>query len=88
MDLMSGEREGDELRRVGRRALYEGTRDHKESLTQYVARRDLQFQEAEGNDLWLSEKLKGLMLEEGAGLSAQGQQNMRTLTQGSLDYKQ
>eukprot|EP00959_Pyramimonas_sp_CCMP1952_P449876 9419665-Pyramimonas_sp.AAC.1 len=29
----------------------------------------------------------GLMLEEGAGLSAQGQQNLRVLAKGSLDYR-
>eukprot|EP00959_Pyramimonas_sp_CCMP1952_P215466 4507883-Pyramimonas_sp.AAC.1 len=36
--------------------------------------------------MWFSPKLKGLLLEEGAGLSAQGQQNLRTLTHGRLDY--
>eukprot|EP00959_Pyramimonas_sp_CCMP1952_P055764 1165324-Pyramimonas_sp.AAC.1 len=34
----------------------------------------------------MSPKLKGLFLEEGAGLSAQGTQNLRTLTQGKMDY--
>eukprot|EP00959_Pyramimonas_sp_CCMP1952_P346979 7267281-Pyramimonas_sp.AAC.1 len=66
---MIGEREGDELRRSGRKALYEGLREPKETLTQYVSRRESQFLEAEGNDMWLSSKLKGLMLEEGAQLT-------------------
>eukprot|EP00959_Pyramimonas_sp_CCMP1952_P068876 1437696-Pyramimonas_sp.AAC.1 len=64
MDLMIGEREGDELRRAGRRALYEAVRDSKETLTQYVSRREAEFLDAEGHDLWMSDKLKGLFLEE------------------------
>eukprot|EP00959_Pyramimonas_sp_CCMP1952_P016895 358206-Pyramimonas_sp.AAC.1 len=35
----------------------------------------------------MSDKLKGFMLEEGAGLSAQSAQNLRTLTKGSLQYQ-
>eukprot|EP00959_Pyramimonas_sp_CCMP1952_P095823 2003683-Pyramimonas_sp.AAC.1 len=35
----------------------------------------------------MSPKLKGLLLEEGACLSAQGLQNLRTLTLGKLDYE-
>eukprot|EP00959_Pyramimonas_sp_CCMP1952_P418526 8768087-Pyramimonas_sp.AAC.1 len=58
MDLMIGEREGDELSRSGRRALYEATRENRETLTQYVSRREAQFTEAEGHDLWMSDKLK------------------------------
>eukprot|EP00959_Pyramimonas_sp_CCMP1952_P116753 2440315-Pyramimonas_sp.AAC.1 len=50
-------------------------------------RRESQFQEAEANELWLSSKMKGLMLEEGAGLSGQSMQNLRTLTRGQLDYE-
>eukprot|EP00959_Pyramimonas_sp_CCMP1952_P280217 5858055-Pyramimonas_sp.AAC.1 len=34
----------------------------------------------------MSPKLKGLLLEEGAGLGAQGMQNLRTLTHGRLDF--
>eukprot|EP00959_Pyramimonas_sp_CCMP1952_P194411 4065198-Pyramimonas_sp.AAC.1 len=83
---MIGEREGDEPRRTGRRALFEAARENKESLTQHVMRRESQFQEAEANELWLSSKMKGLMLEEGAGLSGQSMQNLRTLTRGQLDY--
>eukprot|EP00959_Pyramimonas_sp_CCMP1952_P363617 7614279-Pyramimonas_sp.AAC.1 len=36
--------------------------------------------------MWLSSKLKGLMLEEGAQLTQQSMQNLRTLTKGRLDY--
>eukprot|EP00959_Pyramimonas_sp_CCMP1952_P081538 1703490-Pyramimonas_sp.AAC.1 len=53
MDLMIGEREGDELRRAGRKALYEAVRDSKETLTQYVSRREAEFIDAEGHDLSL-----------------------------------
>eukprot|EP00959_Pyramimonas_sp_CCMP1952_P111595 2334009-Pyramimonas_sp.AAC.1 len=68
---MAGEREGDDLRRAGRKALFEATRDAKETLTAYVCRREAQLLEAEGHDLWMSPKLQGLFLEEGAALSAQ-----------------
>eukprot|EP00959_Pyramimonas_sp_CCMP1952_P400502 8391783-Pyramimonas_sp.AAC.1 len=40
MDLMIGGREGDELRRAGRRALFEAARENKETLIQYVSRRE------------------------------------------------
>eukprot|EP00959_Pyramimonas_sp_CCMP1952_P285016 5959028-Pyramimonas_sp.AAC.1 len=86
MDMMVGAREDDDLRRAGRKAFFEATREPKESLTQYVSRRDAELQEAEGHDLWMNSKLKGLLLEEGAGLTAQGTQNLRTLTQGRLDF--
>eukprot|EP00959_Pyramimonas_sp_CCMP1952_P311661 6522298-Pyramimonas_sp.AAC.1 len=60
MDLMIGEREGDELRRAGRKALYDAVRDPKnETLTQFVSRREAEYTEAEGHDLWMSDKLKG-----------------------------
>eukprot|EP00959_Pyramimonas_sp_CCMP1952_P347780 7285037-Pyramimonas_sp.AAC.1 len=63
---MAGEREGDDLRRAGRKAFFEASREAKEGLTQFVHRREAQLQEAEGMDLWMSSKLKGLLLEEGA----------------------
>eukprot|EP00959_Pyramimonas_sp_CCMP1952_P011888 250661-Pyramimonas_sp.AAC.1 len=86
MDLMIGEREGDELRRAGRKALYQVVRDSKVSLTQYVSRREAEFIEAEGHDSWMSDKLKGLFLEGGAHLTAQGAQTLRTLTRGDLSF--
>eukprot|EP00959_Pyramimonas_sp_CCMP1952_P383936 8046243-Pyramimonas_sp.AAC.1 len=64
MDLMSGQREGDDARRAGRRALFECTKGSKESLTQFVARRDQQMTDAESHDIRMSDKMKGLMLEE------------------------
>eukprot|EP00959_Pyramimonas_sp_CCMP1952_P106970 2235680-Pyramimonas_sp.AAC.1 len=70
MDLVIGERDGDDLRRSGRKALYEASREQKESLTQFAARREAQFLEAEAHDLTLSSKVKGFLLEEGSGLTA------------------
>ena len=86
MDLMVGEREGDDVRRAGRKALYEVNRESKESLNQYVSRREVQMQEAESHELWMSDKLKGYLLEEGAQLTAQSLQNLRTLTRGDLRF--
>ncbi|CAK0813514.1 unnamed protein product [Prorocentrum cordatum] len=86
MDMMTGEREGDDLRRAGRKALFEAQRNKDEALIQFVSRREAQLTEAESHEMWLSPKLKGLLLEEGAGLTSQGQQNLRTLTQGRMDY--
>eukprot|EP00959_Pyramimonas_sp_CCMP1952_P017468 370820-Pyramimonas_sp.AAC.2 len=49
MGIMVGEREGDELRRSGRKAFFEVPREQKETLSQYVSRREAQLLEAEGN---------------------------------------
>eukprot|EP00959_Pyramimonas_sp_CCMP1952_P037817 791696-Pyramimonas_sp.AAC.1 len=63
---MIGEREGDDLRRIGRKALFENNRHAKGSLQASVDRRERQFREAEGSDRWISNKFEGFTMEEGA----------------------
>ena len=87
MSLMVGERSGDELRRSMRAALYETERAREETVTQYVARREQQFLKAQLHGIEVPSSMRGLMLEEGASLSKQGRQNLRTLTAGSTEWK-
>eukprot|EP00974_Lingulodinium_polyedra_P076033 7362334-Lingulodinium_polyedra.AAC.1 len=60
------------MRRHLRAALYDTDRRRDESYSQYVARRETQFAQARRHGVWLPETALGLMLEEGADLSAQG----------------
>ena len=87
LDVLAGERESSERRRAVRAALYEGVRKPSETLAQYALRRESQFQSA-GQFLDLPSDLKGFMMEEQAGLTKQGIQNLRVLTSGSSDYGQ
>ena len=86
LDNQAGEREDSEKRRSVRAALYEGGRRGDESLAQYAARRDAQFQMA-AQHLQLPDELKAYMLEEQANLSKQSAQNLRVLTEGKADYQ-
>lgn len=87
LDILAGEKEDTEKRRTVRAALYEGARRADESLAQYALRRDAQFENAK-RYIDIPVELKGIMLEEQAGLSRQGAQNLRTLTGGQHDYRQ
>eukprot|EP00971_Amphidinium_carterae_P348382 6490458-Amphidinium_carterae.1 len=59
-------------------------REKQESLTQYVARREQQYLEAQKHGVQLPSLAKGFLLLEGAGLSQQSQANLRTLCSGQL----
>lgn len=72
--MLAGEREDSETRSV-RAALYEGSRRGDESLAQYAARRDAQFQMA-AQRLQLPDELKAYMLEDQANLSIQSAQDL------------
>lgn len=85
LDVLAGEREDNEKRRTIRAALYEGARRSDESLAQYSLRRQSQFQSA-SRFLQLPDELKAFMMEEQAGLSKQGLQNLRVLTEGRHEY--
>ena len=86
LNTLAGERDSSERRRMVRAALYEGTRRSDESLAQYALRREAQFQSAD-QYLQLPEDLKGFMMEEQAGLTKQGLQNLRVLTAGDPNYR-
>ena len=87
MDRLSGVREGDDMRRVTRAALFEYSRRRDETLSMFVGRREQQYAQAEDFRVVLPSQVKALLLEEGAGLSAQGEQNLRTLTSARLDFE-
>ena len=87
LDGLAGEKESSEKRRHVRAALYEGARKSDESLVQYALRREAQFSGAD-KYLTLPDELKAFMLEEQAGLSKQGVQNLRVLTGGSNNYRE
>ena len=85
LDVLAGEREDSEKRRAIRAALYEGGRRTDETLAQYALRRESQFTSV-SKYLNLPDELKAIMLEEQSGLSKQGTQNLRVLTEGRHDY--
>ena len=85
LDVLAGEKQASEMRRVVRRALFEGGRKNEESISQFALRRDQDFSMAE-KYLQIPDNLKGIMLEEHANLSKQAMLNLRTLTGGSSDY--
>ena len=74
------------MRRVVRKALFEGTRKNEETISQFALRREQDFSMAE-RYLQIPSHLKGIMLEEHANLSRQAMLNLRTLTGGSNDYQ-
>lgn len=86
LNVIAGEKESTDKRRCVRAALYEGSRRGDETLAQYAHRRESQFTQAH-QYLPIPDELKSFMLEEQAGLSKQGVQNLRVLTGGSGEYK-
>eukprot|EP00971_Amphidinium_carterae_P308931 6138631-Amphidinium_carterae.1 len=84
LDVLSGERAEDQLRRALTGTLMSWKREKQESLTQYVARREQQYLEAQKHGAQLPSLAKGFPLLEGAGLSQQSQANLRTLCSGQL----
>ena len=87
LDVLAGEKIESEKRRKVRAALYEGGRQAHESLAEYSLRREAQFAGA-APYVSLPDDLKAIMMEEQAGLSRQGLQNLRVLTQGNANYDQ
>ena len=62
-------------------------RRQDENLTDYVRRRDREVDRAAEYGMVLPTEAKGLLLQEGAKLSDQGEQNLVTLTGGRQDYE-
>ena len=85
LDVLAGEKDDSEKRRSIRAALYEGHRKADESLAQYALRRESQFSAA-SRFLSIPDELKAFMLEEQSGLTRQGSQNLRVLTEGRHEY--
>ena len=85
LDVIAGEKDATEKRRVVRAALFEGQRRKEETLSQFALRREQEFLGAD-RYLTIPSELKALLLEETAGLSRQGVQNLRTVTGGTVDF--
>eukprot|EP00969_Alexandrium_andersonii_P371737 15480176-Alexandrium_andersonii.AAC.1 len=64
--------------------MLELSRRKDESLTQFVTRRERQMVELAGHGVVIPQELQAILLEEGAELSLQGQQNLRALTAGQI----
>ncbi|CAE7436187.1 RE1 [Symbiodinium necroappetens] len=77
LDGLAGEKDASEKRRVVRAALFEGQRHKEETLSQFAVRREQEF---------IAWSRQAFILEETAGLSRQGLQNLRTLTGGTVDF--
>ena len=85
LDGLAGEKDASEKRRVVRAALFEGQRKKDETLSQFAVRREQEFAGAD-RYLAIPSELKAFILEETAGLTRQGVQNLRTLTSGAGDF--
>ena len=72
---LCGEREGDDPRAV-REAIFDLKNRCDESLSMFVLRRERKFSQARSLGMPLPEQLKGVLLEEGVGLTQQGEQNL------------
>ncbi|CAK0863674.1 unnamed protein product, partial [Prorocentrum cordatum] len=79
LDLLSGERVGDEKRKAARECLFSFQRRQGEGLTEYAARIDLAFDRVGTLGLPVPEDWKFMFLEEGVGLDERGQQLMKVL---------
>ena len=88
LDSLSGQREGDDLRRAVREAFFEHMRRKDETLTQFVARREQQYLTLEDHRMQLPSEVKGILLEEGASLTAQCEQNLRSLSGGKVTLEE
>ena len=86
LDTLAGEKRATEMRRTVRKALFEGARKSDESIAQFALRREQEFSMAE-QYLPIPAELKGMMLEEQAGLGKQGALSLRTLTGGQTDFQ-
>ena len=77
MDGIAGVRDGDDRRRAGRAALFEWAKRKDETPSQFVTRREQQYEVADGIIGELPMDYKAILLEEGAGLSEQNAQNLQ-----------
>ena len=78
LSVLNGERPGDDQKKANREAMYQVGILRGETLTDYVLRRERQFDEAEKHGTVFPDQTKAQMLEEGANLSWQSQQNLKS----------
>ncbi|CAK0909117.1 unnamed protein product, partial [Prorocentrum cordatum] len=87
LDRMSGERRGDERRKVARECLLDYSRRHNENRAEYCARIDAAFDRVASQGLALSDDWKLMFLEEGVGLDDKLAQLAKISTRGERAYK-
>ncbi|CAK0797072.1 unnamed protein product [Prorocentrum cordatum] len=87
LDLMSGERHGDERRKVARECLLDHSRKQGENLTEYCARVDTAFDRVATQGLPLPDAWKLMFLEEGVSLDERSAQVVKVLMKDQKDYK-
>ncbi|CAK0809373.1 unnamed protein product [Prorocentrum cordatum] len=75
LDLMSGERHGDERGKVARECLLDFARRHNENLTAYCARIDAALNRAVAQGLVMPDEWQLMLFEEGVGLTRQSAQS-------------
>ena len=80
LDAQAGSRAIDEERRAMRPAMYDVSRKGAESLMQYADRRETQFASAAALGHQLPDTYMAQMMIERANLTAQNEQNLRTMT--------
>ena len=80
LDAQAGSRAIDEERRAMRLAMYDVSRKGAESLMQYADRRETQFASAAALGHQLPDTYMAQMMIERANLTAQNEQNLRTMT--------
>ena len=78
LDQLSGEREGDDVRRAVREAI-STTAGGPTRRSPPSSCAETQFQKAASHGLEIPSAVRGVLLEEGANLSSQGEQYLRTL---------
>ena len=81
-----GEREGDEERRQGREFL-DWQRHDGETHCQFVDRRRAQFNAGVAMGCFFSDKMRAIMMEEGAHMRGQTLENFQLLTGGKLEFE-
>eukprot|EP00959_Pyramimonas_sp_CCMP1952_P279650 5846874-Pyramimonas_sp.AAC.1 len=84
---MSGERHGDERRKVARECLLDYSRRRNDNLTEYCARVDTAFDRVAVQGLALPDDWKLMFLEEGVGLDETSAQLAKISMRGERTYK-
>ncbi|CAK0825434.1 unnamed protein product, partial [Prorocentrum cordatum] len=87
LDLRSGERHGDERRKVARECSLDYSRKQGENLTEYCARVDTAFDRVATQGLPLPDEWKLMFLEEGVSLDERSAQMVKVLMRDQKDYK-
>ncbi|CAK0846952.1 unnamed protein product [Prorocentrum cordatum] len=87
LDVLSGQRQDDEMRRVGRECLFGFQRRQGGSLSIYAARMDQVFDRLSSQGLDLNSKWRHFFLEEGVGVDDSQKQMLKVLSKNTGEYQ-